>query len=117
MSQELKAMATEVAEDLHKTGILTEILIGAELIYYIYKLFTMCYPSQESAKSYLRGEYDGENFSKRVMRPAVRQTMKAARHKRVELTDEQIEAVAKASLLKAMNADDNVVAACYSSAE
>lgn len=107
--------SAQVATELQKTEVFAEILIGIELINAIYELYKNCYPSAAEAKAYLSGNYADGEFSKQVMRPAIRQAIRAARQKQLDLSDEQIEQVAKATLMKAMNADDNVVAACYSS--
>lgn len=112
-----KAAVAEVANELHKAGIIGEILLGLELVNAVYALYKNCWPKAAEVKAYLADNYSGGMFSKRVMRPACRQVMRAARAKQVELTDEQVEEVAKATLLKAMNADDSVVAACYVSSD
>ena len=114
MSDQQTSVA-EVVDELQKTGIFTEILVGIELINAVYGLYKSCFPSAADVKAYLSGNYSDGEFSAGVMRPAIRRVRQAARKQRVELTDEQIEQVAKATLMKAMNADDNVVAACYSS--
>ena len=110
---DLKAQVSGVADDLVKAEIIGTIVLAIELVNGVYELYKNCWPDASKAKAYLADNYSGGVFSKRVMRPACRQVIRAARAKGMELTDDQIEEVAKATLLKAMSADDGVVAACY----
>lgn len=112
---DLRTQAEEVSTDLQRAGILIEALTLVELVYYCFELYKECHPDPKSAKYYLQSEYDGTEFSNRVMRPAVRQVRRAAREKQIDMSDDDMEKVATATLLKAMNADDAVVTACYSS--
>lgn len=104
------AVADNVSEELKtEFGVLSII----SLISTLYGLWKMCYPDHASVKTYLQGEYNGSEFSKRVMVPAMHNARRAARKENLNMTNEQLEEVAKASLLHAMEADDDVVAACY----
>lgn len=115
MIESLRAAAVEVTTKLQKSGVfgLDDVLIGIELVSAIYTLFRECHPDQTTVKAHLASEYDGQDFSKRVMRPAVRQARRAVRAKDLDYSDAQIEAIAHESLMHAMLADDAVVTACY----
>lgn len=115
MDTQQHAFATDVANDLQKTDLfgIDDALVIIELVYYSTELFKTCFPNPQQAKTYLTSNYNGGEFAPNVMRPAVRQVRRGARKQSLDLTDEQIEATAKATLLRAMNAGDNVVTACY----
>lgn len=115
MVEALRATAAVVVTNLQKTGVfgIDDFLIGLEIVSSLYGFYKECHPDQTTVKTYLASEYDGEQFSRRVMRPAVRQARRAVRAKDLDYTDDQIELIAHESLKQAMLADDAVVTACY----
>lgn len=113
MIEEQRQTAEAVATELQKTGIISELTIGIEIIYQLYELYKFCYPDKHSAAAYLATEYNGTDFSRRVMKPAIRRTLQSVRKNNLEVTDDQIEEIAKQSLLGVMNAGSDVVTACY----
>jgi hypothetical protein len=115
MNLKLRAVSEEVAGEL-KTKLLMESLILVELVYYSYLLFQKCHSDKAAVREHLASEYVNGEFSRKVLRPAVRQVRQEARRRLLEMTDDEMELVAKTMLLKAMSAEDDVVQACYAEA-
>lgn len=103
----------DVANDLQKTGWIMEVLTLIELVNACFEMYKNCWNSPKTAKRYLQANYFNDEFSPTVFRPACRQVRRAARQRGENLTEDQIQQIAKATLLKAMNSSDEVVTACF----